>query len=408
MPTFQAPGVFIEEVSFREKAIEGTGTSIAGFIGPTHRGPLKGVPSLLHSLVDFEAIYGDGTPLDFGGPPVPNHMWHAARAFFDEGGHALYVSRVFRPAAEPGQTGGADGLRPDPDDYAGELDPAGQAPSGLKQFESLPDIAIVAAPGSTAADASHLALADAIIGLLLDHAQRMRYRIALIDAGEGQSVSEVKQMRGRFDSSNGAFYFPWVVSRDPLTGQPVTLPPSGFVAGLMARVDTERGVWKAPPNEVVRTALSFETTLNKAQQETLNPLGINCFRAFEGRGLRLWGARTMSSDPEWKYVNVRRYLCYLERSVAEGTQWACFEPNGDALWARVHGVIQDFLLSEWQAGALLGDKPGQAFFVRCDRSTMSQNDLDHGRLVCQIGVAVSKPAEFMIFRIGQWTADVKA
>jgi uncharacterized protein len=407
MPIIQAPGVFIEEVSFREKTIEGVDTRTAGFIGPTHTGPLSGTPSVLHSLAEFAAIYGDGSPMDFGGPASTNHMWHAARAFFEEGGQALYVSRVFRPKVDAGQ-GGADGQRPEASDYAGRDEPLGQAPSGLKQFEALPDIAMVAAPGCTAAYATHQASADAIITLLIDHAQRMKHRIALIDAGEGQSVSEVQQMRSRFDASHGAMYFPWVVSRDPLTGEPVTLPPSGFVAGLMARVDTERGVWKAPANEVVRTALDFETRITKAQQDVLNPLGINCFRDFEGRGKRLWGARTMSSDPEWKYVSVRRYLCYLERSVSEGTQWACFEPNGDALWARLEGAIRDFLLREWQAGALLGDRPEKALFVRCDRSTMSQNDLDHGRLVCQIGVAVSKPAEFRVFRIGQWTADRQA
>jgi len=140
----------------------------------------------------------------------------------------------------------------------------------------------------------------------------------------------------------------------------------------------------------------------------LNPEGINCFRFFAGRGYRLWGARTASSDPEWKYVNLRRYVTYLERSIDKGTRWAVFEPNGDALWATVRRTIEDFLLNEWQRGALLGGKPEEAFFVRCDRSTMTQNDLDSGRLVCQIGVAPLRPAEFVIFRIGQWTADRKA
>jgi len=139
----------------------------------------------------------------------------------------------------------------------------------------------------------------------------------------------------------------------------------------------------------------------------LNPEGVNCFRFFEGRGMRLWGARTISSDPEWKYVNVRRYFAYLERSIDRGTQWAVFEPNGEQLWANVRRTIEDFLLNEWTNGALLGDKPEKAYFVKCDRSTMTQNDLDNGRLVCLIGVAPLRPAEFVIFRIGQWTADAK-
>jgi phage tail sheath protein FI len=194
---------------------------------------------------------------------------------------------------------------------------------------------------------------------------------------------------------------------DPVTRQEIPLPPSGFVAGIYARNDVQRAVYKAPANEVVNSALGFELLLNKAQQEVLNPEGINCLRFFEGRGFRVWGARTISSDPEWKYVNLRRYFAYLERSIDRGTQWAVFEPNGEALWANVRRTVEDFLLNEFQMGALLGDKPEKAYFVRCDRSTMTQNDLDNGRLVCLIGVAPLRPAEFVIFRIGQWTADRK-
>jgi hypothetical protein len=139
----------------------------------------------------------------------------------------------------------------------------------------------------------------------------------------------------------------------------------------------------------------------------LNPEGINCFRFFEGRGYRLWGARTISSDPEWKYISVRRYFAYLEHSVDKGTQWAVFENNNEALWANIRRTVEDFLFNEWRSGALMGSKPEEAFFVRCDRSTMTQNDLDNGRLICLVGVAVVKPAEFVIFRIGQWTADRK-
>jgi len=155
----------------------------------------------------------------------------------------------------------------------------------------------------------------------------------------------------------------------------------------------------------VRSALRFESDINFHQQELLNPLGVNCLRFFAGRGYRVWGARTASSDPEWKYVNVRRYFNYLEASIDRGTQWAVFEPNGPQLWANVRRTIEDFLLNEWMSGALLGDKPEKAYFVRCDRSTMTQNDLDNGRLICLIGVAPLRPAEFVIFRIGQWTAD---
>jgi Bacteriophage tail sheath protein len=222
-------------------------------------------------------------------------------------------------------------------------------------------------------------------------------------------------MRGLIDSTHAALYYPWVIVPNPLyrTGmeniaREIALPPSGFVCGIYARTDDERGVWKAPANEVVRGALRFETDVNFAMQGLLNPLGINCLRYMSGRGNRVWGARTASSDPEWKYVNIRRYFNYLESSIDRGMQWAVFEPNGERLWANIRDTVSDFLYNEWVSGALLGSTPQEAFFVRCDRSTMTQNDLDNGRLICLIGVAAIKPAEFVIFRIGQKTADARA
>ena len=188
----------------------------------------------------------------------------------------------------------------------------------------------------------------------------------------------------------------------------ILLPPSGFICGIYARNDLERGVHKAPANEAVRGALRFEFEINFAQQEVLNPLGVNCLRYLPGRGYRVWGARTVSSDPEWKYVNVRRYFNYVERSIDQGTQWAVFESNGERLWANIRDTISSFLYNEWASGALLGGSPKEAFLVRCDRSTMTQNDLDNGRLICLIGIAVLKPAEFVIFRIGQKTADARS
>lgn len=306
--------------------------------------------------------------------------------------------------------GGNDGSRPGVSAYEGSDEDISK--TGLKLLEDVEDISIVAAPGVTynMESPSWRPSAQAINGKLLAHCEKLRYRVAVLDSGNGQTVSEVRSMRAKIDSAHGhaALYYPWVHVLDPITRQEIDLPPSGFVAGIYARNDIDRAVYKAPANEVVRGAIGFEVLLNKAQQEVLNPEGINCFRYFEGRGFRLWGARTVSSDPEWKYVNVRRYFGYLERSIDKGTQWAVFEPNGEALWANVRRTIEDFLLNEWQTGALLGDKPEKAYFVRCDRSTMTQNDLDNGRLICLIGVAALKPAEFVIFRIGQWTADRKA
>lgn len=304
--------------------------------------------------------------------------------------------------------GGNDGARPGADEYEGLADPTTTIKTGLKSFEDIDELSIIAAPGSTFGyNDGFRDDASTIFGLLIAHAEKMRYRIAVLDSGDGQSIADVRALRAKLDSTYAALYYPWVTILDPVTRKEINLPPSGFVSGIYARNDITRAVYKAPANEVVNLAINFETVLNKAQQDVLNPLGINCFRFFEDRGYRLWGARTISSDPEWKYVNLRRYFAYLEHSIDKGTQWAVFEPNGELLWANVRRTISDFLLNEWTNNALLGDKPESAYFVRCDRSTMTQSDIDNGRMVCLIGVAALRPAEFVIFRIGQWTADHK-
>ena len=301
---------------------------------------------------------------------------------------------------------GSDGIVPTAAYYEGRENSRDQK-TGLKAFEDIDDISIVATPGAMFNYKGNELEAHAKINVLITHAEYMRYRIAVVDSGPDLTVADVRAMRAQHDSSWAALYYPWIEIIDPRTDQENHMPPSGFVAGIYARNDSNRAVYKAPANEVVNLAVDFEKRINKGQQEVLNPEGINCFRFFEGRGYRLWGARTMSSDTEWHYVNLRRYFAYLEHSIDKGTQWAVFEPNGDVLWASVRRSIDEFLLNEWTNHALLGDKPEQAYFVRCDRSTMTQQDLDSGRLVCLIGVAPLRPAEFVIFRIGQWTADAK-
>ncbi|GKS58571.1 hypothetical protein YTPLAS18_20980 [Nitrospira sp.] len=266
----------------------------------------------------------------------------------------------------------------------------------------------MAAPGATfGMERGYRDDALAIAHALITHAEALRYRIAVLDSGDGQGLREVRAMRAGLNSAYAALYYPWVRVIDPRTQTEIALPPSGFVAGIYGRTDTEAGVHTAPANELVRDAIGFETVLTKSEQDVLNPEGINCFCFFEGRGFRLWGVRTLSSDPEWKYVNMRRLLIYLEHSIDRGTQWAVFETNTETLWALIRGVIGDFLFSVWKTGALQGSKAEEAYMVQCDRSTMTQNDLDTGRLLCLIGVAPLKPAEFVIFRIGQWTADRK-
>ncbi|HEX6042352.1 phage tail sheath subtilisin-like domain-containing protein [Longimicrobium sp.] len=280
----------------------------------------------------------------------------------------------------------------------------------LRSLLPLEEISILAAPGHTA-----LQSWAAIQRVLISHVERPRaYQIAVLDTPEGGAISGARDVRSRIDSKYAALYFPWVTVANPQwrpgradVPQEINLPPSGFLAGIYARNDVQRGVHKAPANEVVRAALRFETDINFDEQGELNPMGVNCLRFFPGRGYRVWGARTVSSDPEWKYVNVRRYFNYVERSIDVGTQWAVFEPNGEALWANVRQTISSFLYNEWRNGALLGTDPKEAYFVKCDRTTMTQNDLDNGRLVCLVGVAVVKPAEFVIFRIGQKTADAR-
>jgi hypothetical protein len=227
-------------------------------------------------------------------------------------------------------------------------------------------------------------------------------------------ASDNEGVRATIDSSYAALYVPWVITPNPLATSgsaipaEIAVPPTGFMAGIWARSDEQYGVSKAPANEVILGASRLERDISFAEQGLLNPLGINCLRYFTNRGFRVWGARTATSDSEFMYLNVRRYMVYLEHSIDNSTQWVVFENNGPALWSRVKESIDSFLYSEFASGNLLGDNASQSYFVRCDRTTMTQNDLDNGRMICLIGVAVLKPAEFVIFRIGQITAQAQS
>ena len=592
MPEYLAPGVFVEETSFRSKSIEGVSTSTTGFVGPTRKGPLNETPELITSFGDFERIYGGFANLKFGEKIMPNYIAHAVKNYFDNGGRRLFIARVYQapagqdglaassaltPAAgnpppadppppgpppgnppgsgksvqfkarTPGAVGngtikltlkeagiaktalkkspsgslavtpevegqeqttyvkrgndwedssgtklevkddtklilitlnvltrdndgdelsfedlgfspghplyvgdvlnsdpsrridqlentfaitigkditpfelhsilsqnsnislsnGSDGLEPVTKSY--NVASEGSSISPLERLGSIEDISIVAAPGYSAFQ-ERQGIQDALI----THAESRRaYRIAVLDTRQGITPTGAIDDKSQIDSTYAALYYPWVWAANP-NSQPgnksipseILLPPSGFICGIFARNDNQKGVAKSPGNEIVRGGLRFETDINFAQQEVLNPKGVNCLRFFPGRGNRLWGSRTTSSDPEWKYVGPRRYFLYLEHSIDRSTQWAVFENNGPRLWANIRETISGFLYNEWKSGSLLGANPDEAFFVRCDRTTMTQNDLDNGRLICLVGVAVLKPAEFVVFRIGQKTAD---
>ena len=298
--------------------------------------------------------------------------------------------------------GGTDGTSsPQLADYAGAVDEINGS-YGLAALEGIDQVSMVLCPAAAADSSVH----QAVISAIQAHCTKMLYRVGIIESPQGAAVADVEQFAGQFADTRLAFYYPWVsVASLAATGGTLLLPPSGFMAGMYAYTDITRGVHKAPANEVVQEALGLELYVNTGQQQILNPLGINCIRAFPSRGILCWGARTLSSDPQWQYVNVRRYFLYLEHSIADSTNWVVFEPNGQALWAAVATTVSDFLYNEWFSGRLFGATPAEAYFVRCDRTTMTEADLENGRLVCVVGVAPLEPAEFVIFRIGQWTAS---
>lgn len=521
MPEYLAPGVYVEEVEIGSKPIEGVGTSTAGFLGVTERGPTK--PTLVTSFGQFLRTYGGFVP--------GSYMAHAVDGFFRNGGSRCFIGRITGLNARaatavlgkkedeysrkydvqaavavevyddlPEDFGGRDGLltkvnassqlvkvREEAGAYVFEATgvgtwgnsillelteassggdkkrltvaymqvadleepaPAGDGENGddegpaagqpkagktyrlrkgtdgdalkvdsfkgsnttgertgLAAFDEIDEIAILYCPDihmKSLTAQSRAAIAQALNG----HCEQLGDRVVILDSEEGnRSPSDVIPAIGgktRIDSKYAAFYYPWIKAFDPITNRMQSLPPGGHIAGIYARSDQTRGVHKAPANEVINGALDVEFNITKGEQDILNPRGVNCIRVMPGRGIRVWGARTTSSDPLWKYINVRRLFNFIEESIDEATQWVVFEPNSEKLWARVKQSVTEFLTRVWRDGALMGTKAEEAFFVKCDRSTMTQDDIDNGRLIVMIGVAPVKPAEFVIFRIAQW------
>jgi phage tail sheath protein FI len=280
--------------------------------------------------------------------------------------------------------------------------------SGVEGLEALDDVTMVLAPDlmSTVPGSDlNLDQVKAVQTMMIAHCERLGDRVAVLDAPPNMSPQAIKKWRmdtAGFDSSYAALYYPWITIMDPATNRPINIPPSGHMAGIWARNDNTRGVHKAPANEVVQGAIGLAYNTTKGEQDTLNPNGVNCIRAFPGRGIRVWGARTLSSNPSWRYINVRRLFNYVEKSIENGTQWVVFEPNDRALWARVRRDISAFLRNVWRDGALFGSTPEEAFYVKCDDELNPPESRDLGRLIVEIGMAPVKPAEFVIFRISQW------
>lgn len=293
---------------------------------------------------------------------------------------------------------------PSPKDFQGDL---GER-TGLAALEALEDVTIISAPdlmAPTPDNALDMDMVEAVQAALISHCEMMGDRVAVLDAPPEMDPFEVREWRANgagFDSSYAALYYPWITVNDPVNNRPITVPPSGHLAGVWARTDNTRGVHKAPANEIVRGATGLAFNVTKKEQDVLNPIGVNCIRALPGMGIRVWGARTLSSNISWRYIPVRRLFNFVEKSIELSTQWVVFEPNTPKLWARVSRDINAFLGQLWSAGALYGASPSEAFFVKCDEELNPPESRDLGRLIIEIGLAPIKPAEFIIFRISQF------
>jgi phage tail sheath protein FI len=399
----RAPGVYVEQAPSGTAPIAGVSTSTAGFVGvvpDTQAVPTGGTLAkvgqvvLVTNFTEFKNSFGDFAPAGTTADPGQTTLAQAVFGFFNNGGSRCYVTRV-TPAT--GASGGA------PDYQNVDITAA------VALFEPIDEIAIVAAPGLTTA---------AAYSVLTTHCTLLGTRFAILDTPQ-----TVETASGQLDltklakggalmpakSDYAAVYFPWIAVRDPTSATPgatALVPPSGHIAGVYARVDTQRGVHKAPANETVLGALGLKYSVSRAQQDGLNPQGVNCIRNLQGN-ITIWGARTVGGEDnaDFKYVNVRRLFNYLRGSIDNGTQWAVFEPNNQDLWARITRNVSAFLQVVYETGALFGAKPEDAFYVKCDSETNPAALRDLGEVVTEIGVAIVRPAEFVVFKLGQKAAS---
>ena len=358
-------------------------TSIALFIGWAPSGPTDHAVRIA-SFADYEVAFGAlNDPRSLLG--------YALGHFFDNGGSDAHVLRI------AGAGGGF--IAPTDEAFAQALDLAFVAGGPVAAIESFN---LICVPG----------LADAAATAMVQAYAAAHRAFLIADCEESATVSSVSASLAALtgaNATNSALYFPWVVAADPLNGSPRAFPPCGFVAGIYARTDDAHGVWRAPANAPLVGASGLTAIVGNADQEQLNLLGVNCLRSFPVEGLVVWGARTLAGTEaqasEWKYVNVRRLMIFVEQSIDAGTKWVVFEPNGEPLWAKLRASIGNFLDGLWKNGAFVGNTPSQSFFVKCDRTTITQADIDNGVVTIVIGVAPVQPAEFVIFRISQFTAS---
>lgn len=392
---YLAPDIYIEEVPLGTRPIQAVGTSTAGFAGvapdaAAHPLEAVAVSNWSEFVREFVGEGSASTPLS-----------HAVRGFFDNGGTRCYVCNL-----------GADGA----------------LPAALDALAAVDEIAIVAAPGLAGAD---------VYDALLTHCEGLQDRVAILDApeqvsdlnlltqvatvsaggrrrtsteGEGETPAPVAGLRPRqSDGGFGAFYYPWITTRDALApAEIVSVPPSGHIAGIWARSDATRGVHKAPANEIVRGALGLSRRVTRDEHGLLNPAGVNVIRFFSGEGVRVMGARTVApASSEYRYLNVRRLFCMIEESIDESMRWVLFEPNSIPLWKSIQRDVTAFLIRLWRDGALMGATPQEAFFVKCDAETNPPENVDAGIVTTMIGLAPVRPAEFVVFRISQYAGGTQ-
>jgi phage tail sheath protein FI len=431
MPQYLSPGVYVEEIPSSNAPIAGASTSTPGFVGfvaddvvmPPIPGKLtkdanqKDVPVpftvapalspvLVTSWEQFKNSFGDfqdlGLAKDASDTDVAGKepqrlrngtLAHAVFGFFNNGGSRAWVVRV------GGTVTGTDAAA-----AASSVSTAisGKLTDALNKLGAVDEIALVAVPGLTGDDDRKA---------VYQHCETLGDRFAILDGSDsGDAAMTTAGVAGAAlgTSNYAAIYYPWIFVTDPSTGRRLKVPPSGHVAGVYARVDGEKGVHKAPANEVIKGAVALARRVSKAEQDGLNPQGINIIREFDGN-IKIWGARTLGGDAntEWKYVNVRRTFLYLRKSIDKGTQWAVFEPNNQALWQKIVRNVNAFLTNVWRAGALFGTTAQEAFYVKCDATNNPPELRELGQVITEIGVAVVRPAEFVIFRISQWAGPGK-